>query len=130
MTTQTMFVDKFYVMDPEFDDLLNTGAELKDGMIVLIEESMSKTNLEFLNVVDSASYQYDYNRALENNRWCTVSQVSIRRRYDYDQYGAVIGESSPLISFIAIYADGTKRKRTYDSSYAWFVKKDTIPEIS
>lgn len=120
MSNDTIFVDKHFVMDPRFDDLLFDGTELREGMIVLIEDSLMRATVP----VDEDSWDYD--RALECNRWCTVGRIKITPRYGRNEMGDAVGESSPLVSFIAIYPDGTKRKRQYDASYSWIVKKDTM----
>ncbi len=31
--TESLYVDRFYVMDPEFDDVLFSGAELREGFL-------------------------------------------------------------------------------------------------
>lgn len=127
MTTEnpTMFVDKFYQMDPAFEDLLPDGTFLKDGMVVLIEDSLSRVEMDRAINDDRG---YDMSRARENNRWCTVSHVQFRShpQIDYES-GRSIGLNH-LVSFVATYGDGTKTKRTYNVSYSWIVKKDSIPQ--
>lgn len=118
----TVFVDKFYEMDPQFEDLIPEGTQLRDGMIVLLEDSTLRSD------PDALLSKYDEERMREVNRWCTVSELTVRRRFDRNEMGDVIDEASPLISFIAIYADGTKKKRTYDASYAWIVKLESISQ--
>ena len=115
----SLFVSKFYEMDPQFEDLLANGKDLKDGMIILLEDSM------FRGDPDSTS-PYEQEKVREINRWCTVSQVNIQRRFDTDELGRVIQEASPLVSFVATYGDGVKKKRSYDSSYAWIVKLESM----
>lgn len=118
--TQSLFVERDYVMSPEDDDLLFSGTDLKEGMVVLIESSSMKGGPEDLNTT------YAKKRYLEANRWCTVLRVEIRERVDRDQNGRTI-PISPLVSFLAEYPDGTKTKRSYDASYAWYVKKFSLP---
>ena len=113
-----IFVDKFYQMDPQFEDLLPTGYELKDGMMVLIEESLIRETTQKYGEAGYEMYQLD--RLRENNRWCTVSHIDIDTYYDE-------GSKRSIVTFIATYPDGTKRKRRYSTSYAWIVKLDTIP---
>lgn len=53
----------------------------------------------------------------KTNRWARVTHL---RRPGH------------LVSFIAVYADGTKTKRSYASDYAWFVRLDSVaaePEV-
>lgn len=111
--TQPAFVPKFYEMDPEVDDLLPDGTCLRDGMVVLIEDSLIRADEE------RADSKWELARLREVNRWCEVSHVLITPRHD---------GSRPLIQFIGIYPDGTKRKRTYDSSYAWLVRLFSITD--
>jgi len=118
---QSVFVDKDFVMNPEDDDLLFDGTMLKPGMVVLLESSLMKGSPSDL---DSP---WSKNHYLENNRWCEVLRVEVRRRFDRDENDRVVS-SSPLVSFMARYPDGTLAKRTYDASFAWYVKKFSIPK--
>lgn len=114
-------VPQFFVMDPSTEDLLPNGDHLVDGMIVLIEDHMARSNLRRLengNPITGEMDSYEGNRALECNRWCTVTNLEL---HPYR------GDMGRLVSFIAVYEDGTKRKRTYNRDYAWFVKLDSIP---
>lgn len=103
------FVPKFYHMNPQTEDLLFDGTELKDGMVVLIEHSDLRGDLDTISIHPS-----HLERALKWNRWTTVSAV-------------VFDEEKDQVLFIATYEDGTKRKFIADADYAWFVKKDSIP---
>lgn len=119
----SIYVDKFYEMDPEFEVLLPVGTQLQNNMIVLVEDHMLRVNLEEID-----KNRYEEHRARESNRWCVVSELKIidRRMNDFT------APQNPLVTFIATYADGVQRKRSYDSSYAWIVKRESIPneEIS
>ena len=117
----SLFVDKFYEMDPQFEDLLPDGTYLQDGMVVLVEDS-------FIRADPSNDNKYEIERARETNRWATVSHIKVMKRWEHDDMGRVLGESSPLVSFVATYGDGTKKKRSYDASYAWIVKLDSMPK--
>ena len=44
-----MYVDRFYEMDPEFDDLI-FGSDLREGMVVLLEDSMFRGDPELMGV--------------------------------------------------------------------------------
>ena len=107
---ESMYVSKWYVMDPQFEDLV-FGDDLREGMIVLLEDSMFRTDLA--HIVSG----YDQDRADECNRWCEVTQLRVISRTD--EHGR---PSSPLIRFIGRYGDGTKRVRQFDASFAWVVK--------
>jgi len=104
------FVSKFFQMDPKTEDLLSNGSMLKEGMVVMIEDDFGRVDVER----DTKVERYDLARALENNRWCTVSEIETHSQ-NYD-----------IISFVATYEDGTKKKRTFNKSYAWYVKLDSI----
>lgn len=108
-----MITGQRYTMDPETEDLIY-GDKLENGMVVMIEASLVRGS------VDSTS-KYEQERALTANRWCEVTELRVRPRY---------GEEGPdpLIKFIGLYADGTKRERTYSGGYCWFVKKDSLPK--
>lgn len=130
----TMFVDKFYEMIPEFDQLLPRGTMLEDGMVVLIGDSIARANLRHLEKLESGerthihtSPEYERDKAREYNRWCTVSDIQIIPRWWTNEYGEVVGERSPMIAFVGTYGDGTKRKRNCDSDFPWLVKKDSLP---
>lgn len=104
-------------MDPAYEDLLR-GDELQNGMIVLLDH----------DIVGSAWAMTNHRRNLdENNRWCTVTKLNVTERFEHGEMGEVVGKMSPLVSFIGVYADGTKMKRRYDASYTWLVKLDSIP---
>lgn len=103
------YVDKFYEMDPETEDLIR-GDELRNDMVVVIEDGMLRADTEHLRS------RYDSERARANNRWCTVS--SIRRRYT--------GDDNAIVSFIGVYEDGVKKERSFSESYCWIVKKDSM----
>lgn len=113
--TQPAFVAKFYEMDPDVDDLLPDGTHLRNGMVVLIEESLVRAD------ETRCDDRWERPRLLEANRWCEVSYLTVTPRYD--DSGFHCREISPLISFVGVYPDGTKRKRQYDASYAWLVRK-------
>lgn len=112
----TNYVGKFREMDPKTEDLIADGCDLKNGMRVLIANSAGRADIShgFNNpLLFDRIDENKLNRAKENNRWCTVSQLSHR---------------DGLVSFVATYDDGTKRKRTYNRNWAWFVKLDSMPE--
>lgn len=111
----TNYVSKFREMDPETEDLIADGEDLKNGMRVLIADPMNRKDVShgFNDSLGGVVVEYLLDRAKERNRWCTVSQLSYR---------------DEIVSFVAIYDDGTKRKRTYNCSWAWFVKLDSMPK--
>ncbi len=100
-----IFEPRHRIMVPEFEDLCY-GTDLKNGMIVLIEDSLVKGDPEH---IDS---DYSKMRLMEANRWCEVTNFRIIPRV----------EDSPLIKFIGLYSDRTKLPRTYDASYCWIMK--------
>lgn len=102
------FVPLNYLNDPDTEDLI-FGDQLVEGMIVLVEGAFVRA--------DPDRYQTDYpsvqHRIQETARWCRV--VNIRRDQD-------------IVTFIAEYGDGTKSKRSYNASIAWYVKKASMPD--
>ena len=113
------FESQFYRMNRKTVDLLVNGSMLKDGMIVLIEDHLVRENLERAFARNDETHQvvdqYALRRAEINNRWCRVSDV--RTQGDHGQRQVI---------FVAEYADGTKVKRTYSVSYAWYVTIDSL----
>lgn len=103
------FVEQFYEMNPDTEDILFDGTELRDGMVVLIENDSSRENLGTVSLSGGAMLT----KALVNNRWCTVSNIRIE---------------NSLVYFIAEYENGIKKKRWTSDTYAWYVKKDSIPK--
>lgn len=112
MTESGLYVDKFYEMDPAFEDLI-PGLELRDGMIVLLEDHMMRGDIAH------RESPYDISRLKEINQWCEVSGVAVVQRGHDCGY-------SPLVKFLGLYPDGVKRPRTYDASYYWIVKKASL----
>lgn len=117
----SLFVEKFYEMDPQFEDLLPNGTHLKDGMVVLLEDSLHRADPSRIN-----ENPYEAEKARAVNRWATVSHVEVIQRWERNDHGEVIGGYSPLVTFVATYGDGTKKKRSYDASFAWIVKLDSL----
>lgn len=108
---------KGYTMDPRDTDLIR-GKELEDGMIVLLEDSMMR---EEPTCTDNAEHKCGSrcHRAFKTSRWCKVSKLEKRMR--------AVGELA-LLSFVGEYADGSKSSHTYNVSYFWYVKLDSIPK--
>jgi hypothetical protein len=98
------FVDRGYEMDPALEDIW-FGDELHTGMVVLLEDGLIREDRP-------RDDSYARARFRETARWCKI-----------ERFRPV---NDGIISFVAVYADGTKRVRTYNKSYAWFVKKATI----
>jgi hypothetical protein len=99
-------VEQYYEMNPETETLLFDGDALQDGMTVLIDSGYRQD-------LDEIESHYDYHKARINNRWCTVSNLI---------------QKGDLLTFIGTYEDGVMEKRTFNSSIAWLVKLNTIPE--
>lgn len=112
----TVFMDfepMDYVMNPETDDLIR-GDKLREGMIVLLESVSMRRDAE--NFADPKTRPYDRQRSLETSRWCTVTDMHTS------------SGDGRVMSFIGLYADGTKFERMYNESFCWFVKLDSIPK--
>lgn len=101
-------VEKTYVMNPETEDVLPTGEQLRNGMIVLIESRGSKVGLE------NTTAPVNLTNARKQNRWCEVSELRIW--------------PDSQITFIGIYADGVKCQRRAPVRDAWIVKIDSVPD--
>jgi hypothetical protein len=100
-------VPKFYAMDPDVEDLLPGSNHLANGMKVLIEPNNLRAS--------EADMQYDWGieRALERNRWCTVTHL-------------FWNEPNQTYEFIAVYDDGTKRVRLCHRNQTWLVKLASV----
>lgn len=97
-----------YVMNPRTDDLIH-GHELVEGMIVLVESTSLRDNPERINLGGEFD-GYLANRIRETARWCRVTKLK------------TVSENTALLTFIGLYADGTKMSRTYNKSHYWLVK--------
>lgn len=104
-TRQTIFVDQFYEMDPQFEDLLPDGTYLRDGMIILTDTASLRRHI-YDNMCP-----HDLYHARITNRWATVSNVQL---------------CDDRVMFVAIYADGVKKKRIYSVEHGWIVKIDSL----
>ena len=101
------FVERFYVMNPETEDVITKGLELKNGMVVLRENGSLRANLAELDL------DWMRDRALTRNRWCTVTNV----HYVQDL---------KVVQFTGIYEDGTRRVRNSKLTDSWLVKKSSV----
>lgn len=108
------YVDRFYEMDPNTEDVLDNATLVVDGMKVLLENPVDRAE-----VPGPSATPDEISNARMWNRWATVTHSKISASPD----GAV------EFSFVAVYEDGTKRKRFSRAKDAWLVKKDTIPRI-
>lgn len=115
VTIPSAFVPFTYLNDPETEDLVY-GEELRDGMVVLVEDTIIRANPDHLETRSS----YDRNRILETARWCKVTKLRFTPLYD--QHGV----SGKLVKFIAVYADGTQMSRKYNTEYSWYVKRASM----
>lgn len=102
------FVPRFYVMNPEDDDLLRTG-QLKKNMVVLCENPGERLDMTKQNSWDAE----DRLHAATYNRWCLVTEDP--QEFDPNHF-----------SFIGLYADGFKTLRSYGPNIAWYVKKHSM----
>lgn len=102
-------VDIDFVNDPCAEDLIY-GSELKEGMVVLIESTVTRESAARLE----SKSPNERRRALESARWCRIEKL--RRNH----------HNGGMVHFIGVYHDGTKMERSYNESYAWYVKKSTM----
>jgi hypothetical protein len=91
----TEHVARDYAAHEDREDILY-GKDLQDGMIVLLEEPLLRMG----------------DRADEVARWCEVTRYELIETRDW-----------PMIRFVARYADGTLRVRTYPASTPWIVQR-------
>jgi len=108
-TESTVFVDKYYEMDPQTEDLLHDSGMLEEDMVVLIADSKYRAHINEV----SLSSDENVDHARKFNRWATVT------------YRVVWSDYS--VSFVAVYEDGTKRKFHVSQHCAWFVKLNSLP---
>lgn len=101
------FVPLNYLNDPETEDLI-FGDKLVEDMVVLVEDHLCRADPDRYE----ATSPYTQQRIQKTSRWCRVADI---RR------------STEMVTFIGEYADGTKFKRSYNSSFAWYVKKASMP---
>lgn len=97
---------KYFVMDPDTDDLLPDGKALRNGMEVLIADEQYRREVS-ANMGENQEYE-----ARIANRWCKVTNLS------YDD---------KCSRFVGVYEDGTKFLRVYGkNTQSWYVKKNTL----
>lgn len=107
-----VYVDRFYIMNPETDELLIDGNELNNDMVVLIECNWMRPSLNHANRCDVG-----YWSARKYNRWCTVTQL---RYVDLET-------PDPIVVFIGVYSDGSKAKFEIPIDFAWYVRLNSMP---
>lgn len=104
------FVPKYYRMNPEIETLVQMTTDLMNGMKVLIADPNRRASDE-----EMARYSWGYDRGLEMNRWCVVSNFEHNK-------------ADNTYTFTAAYEDGERRRRLAPHNQAWLVKKDSIAE--
>jgi len=97
------FVGRDYIMRPGFEDVVR-GSKLKNGMVVLYEDPVFRRDPEERHEASAMTL----NHILMTSRWCEVTDF-VQMRPD-------------LISFVGLYADGTKISRTCNRSLYFYVK--------
>ena len=111
------FVESNFSMNPETDDLI-FGEVLKDGMVVLLEDTLMRASPARKRRLEEGTakgeglgwYEQDERRLNETSRWCRIERLRL------------MSGNSEMVTFVGVYSDGTKRIRTYNKSYGWFVK--------
>lgn len=109
-------VDQYYPMNPETETIINNGAHLRNGMVVLLEDSGMRQKLDEITDHNGVDNPCLLDRALKRNRWAKVTQL--------EYFELPHGD---MISFVAEYEDGDKTVQKYGTSVAWLVKKNSIP---
>lgn len=103
ITVYNDFAPIDYMMDPVTEDLIR-GSDLKEGMVVLIEDHLAREDPKRLS--SENLYHSTAVRIWETSRWCMVTKL----------------QQGDVMSFIGVYGDGTKMSRMYSDRYCWFVK--------
>ena len=103
------YVDRYYQMDPETEDMVPSGDRLKNGMRVLIAQPSLRENV----VPERLAQPDNVANAQVWNRWCIVTHVTTW--------------SNSRVTFVGIYDNGVKLPRNVENQEAWIVKKDSIP---
>lgn len=106
-------VTKNFKMDPATDTVI-WGDEVVEGMVILIEDHMSREDETRIENAEEHELKYIRPRYDQNNRWCRV--VSVR----------VINQNQELLGFLGEYSDGQIAARTFNKSYAWIVKIESL----
>jgi hypothetical protein len=94
-----------YRMNPA-EDVVIFGDELAEGMLVLPEDALLR----------SGAYGSEEDR-LRRQRFRKVTRLRVTPRYGMDDLTAFIGE----------WIDGYQERQAYAASFAWIVKKDSLP---
>lgn len=107
-TIPSEMVPQNFEMNPRTEDLIR-GIEVQEDMVVLIENITHREDPSAHEYgADHECDAYKCPRLLKESRWCKVTKIE-------QHHG-------DLLTFIGVYADGTKRSRTYNLSYCWYVK--------
>lgn len=114
----TVFEQKYFVMDPDTDTMIPNGWCLEEGMVVLADSHVFRVELT------DSKFQDDHDphsrlKVLKYNRWCMVTNLETYTHSDGTEH----------TSFIGVYGDGDQRSWDLSMRAAWYVKKDSIPEI-
>lgn len=96
------FVDKYYEMLPDHEDLVFDGTLLRDGMTVLVGDERFRQD-----TTDTGLTERQKELARRFNRWATISHVHSDGDY---------------VAFMAVYDDKTKKKIVVDIAWPWLVK--------
>jgi hypothetical protein len=113
----SMLVPHTYMMNPETDEIVPSGFELLNGMSVLIENSNRRSDLKYFtdDLYKASRSIENYNAALEWNRWCEVTHLTIW--------------NNETVTFVGVYDDGVKIQRRVPVEHAWLVWIDSLPDL-
>jgi hypothetical protein len=115
-----IMVDKWYEMDPSQEDILFSGRELRDGMIVILASARTKVDLRprmAWSLVRRRLTNAEWFQARNENRWFRITNIEF------------VGGDEGLIWYLAHYADGTVRKGVAYTHEAWLVKLDSLRDM-
>jgi hypothetical protein len=104
-------VDRYYVMDPEAEELLFDASEIRRNFVVLIAAPSYRVAIESYSEDEPMPADVQH-KALINNRWGAVERLEVDSTY---------------IHLVCVYGDGTKFKRSIHLEQPWLVKKSSLP---
>lgn len=97
------FVDQEYVFNPKNEYFIETGTELRDGMVVLVANDNLRIERKRFDLDDRTRL-----RAKIENRWCKISRLDQSDKY--------------YVRFTAVYGDGMVVERELARNMGWYVK--------
>jgi hypothetical protein len=107
--TELEYMDQYYQMNPETEDIVLSGNYLRKGLVVLVENSGYRLDPSRKNSLSKGEME------LLRMRNCWAEIVSEIESYSDGQVG-----------FLAKYSDGIVKKVVVANTFAWLIKKASI----